>query len=90
MTELRDLIGRACTETLSPSDVDRLNALRMFTLWPAYAAFAEDRLGSIEKGKLADLTVLSADILKIPAPQILETKAVMTVIGGEVVHSALR
>jgi predicted amidohydrolase YtcJ len=60
----------------------------MFTIWPAYAAFAEQDLGSIEAGKLADLTVLSADILAIPAPEILKTTALMTVIDGEIVHSA--
>jgi predicted amidohydrolase YtcJ len=37
-------------------------------------------------GKLADLTVLSADIMKIPAPEILKTRCVMTVIGGQVAH----
>jgi predicted amidohydrolase YtcJ len=60
----------------------------MFTLWPAYAAFQEKERGSIEPGKLADLTVLSADILGIPAPQILETRALMTIVGGEIVYQA--
>jgi predicted amidohydrolase YtcJ len=69
--------------------VTRLEALKMFTLWPAYAAFQERERGSIEEGKLADLTVLSADILQIPESDILKTRAVMTIIGGEVVHSAL-
>ena len=42
--------------------------------------------GTIESGKLADLTVLSADIMKIPAPEILKTQCEMTVIGGEIVY----
>jgi predicted amidohydrolase YtcJ len=65
--------------------VSRENALKMFTIWPAYATFEEKGKGSIEVGKLADFTVLSQDIMKIPEPEILKTQCVMTVIGGEVV-----
>ena len=64
--------------------VTREQALKMFTIWAAYAAFEEGLRGSIETGKLADLTVLSADIMKIPEPEILKTRAVMTVINGEI------
>jgi predicted amidohydrolase YtcJ len=66
----------------------RLEALKMFTIWPAYAAFEEKLRGSIERGKLADLTILSADIMKIPEPEILKARNVMTVIGGEIVYEA--
>lgn len=66
--------------------VTREQALKMFTLWAAYAAFEEKVKGSIETGKLADLTVLSADIMTIPEADILKTRCVMTVIGGEVVY----
>jgi predicted amidohydrolase YtcJ len=65
--------------------VSRPQALKMFTLWPAYAAFEEKLRGSIEVGKLADLTILSADIMKVPELDILKTRCVMTVIGGEIV-----
>jgi predicted amidohydrolase YtcJ len=65
--------------------VSREQALKMFTIWAAYAAFEENTKGSIEPGKLADLTVLSADIMKTPAAEILATRCLMTVIGGEVV-----
>jgi predicted amidohydrolase YtcJ len=67
--------------------VSREQALKMFTIWPAYAAFEENDKGSIEVGKLADFTVLSQDIMKIPEPQILKTRAQMTVIGGEIVFA---
>jgi len=66
--------------------VSREQALKMFTLWPAYAAFEEKDKGSIEVGKLADFTVLSADIMNIPEPEILKTRCIMTVIGGEIVY----
>ena len=59
----------------------------MFTIWPAYAAFEEKDKGSIEVGKLADFTVLSRDIMKIPDAEILETQNEMTVIGGEIIYS---
>ncbi|HEX5883252.1 MAG TPA: amidohydrolase [Pyrinomonadaceae bacterium] len=68
--------------------VNREQALKMFTIWPAYAAFEEKLRGTIEVGKLADLTILSADIMKIPEPEILKTRCVMTVINGEIVHEA--
>jgi predicted amidohydrolase YtcJ len=66
--------------------VTREEALKMFTIWAAYAAFEEKLKGSIEVGKLADLTVLSADIMKIVDADILKTRCVMTVIGGEIVY----
>src|SRR5262249_6398595 len=65
----------------------RGDALKMFTIWPAYAVFEEKDKGSIEVGKLADFTVLSRDIMKIPAKEILETQNEMTVIGGEIIYS---
>ena len=65
--------------------VTRAQALKMFTIWPAYAAFEEKLRGTIEVGKLADFTILSADIMTIPAPEILKTRCVMTVINGEIV-----
>src|SRR5438874_49091 len=68
--------------------VSRDQALKMLTIWPAYAAFEENVRGTIEVGKLADLTVLSADIMRIPEMEILKTHCVMTVIGGEVVYEA--
>lgn len=50
----------------------------------AYAAFEEDIKGSIETGKLADITVLSRDILSIPEDEIPGTQIVYTIIGGKI------
>jgi predicted amidohydrolase YtcJ len=66
--------------------VSREQALKLFTIWAAHAAFEEKTKGTIEVGKLADLTVLSADIMKIPELEILGTRCLMTVIGGEIVY----
>ena len=67
--------------------VSREEALKMFTINAAFAAFEENDKGSIEPGKLADFTVLSNDIMKISEPEILNTRCLMTVIGGEVIFS---
>ena len=64
----------------------REEALKSFTLDAAYAAFEEDLKGSVEVGKLGDLVVLSADIMTIPAHEILEAQVLMTVLGGEIVY----
>ncbi len=66
--------------------VSRAEALKMFTLWPAYASFQEDRLGTIEPGKQADFTVFSADIMTIPEADILSVETVMTIVDGNVVY----
>jgi predicted amidohydrolase YtcJ len=66
----------------------RAQAIKMFTIWAAYAAFEEELRGSIEIGKLADFTVFSADIMKIPEAEILKTRCLMTVIGGEIVYES--
>ena len=52
------------------------------TLPAAYATFEERERGSIEVGKRADFTVLSADIMQIPEPEILKTRCAMTIVGG--------
>jgi len=66
--------------------VSREQALKMLTLWPAYAAFEDGKKGSIEVGKLADLTVISGDIMKMPLADIPKVKVLMTIVGGKVVY----
>ena len=68
--------------------VTREEALRMFTLDAAYGAFEEDLKGSLEVGKLADMVVLSRDIMTIPAAEILETEVLATILGGRIVYEA--
>ena len=83
----RKSIRGESTEGWHPEQaVSREQALKMFTIWPAYAAFEEKDKGSIEIGKLADFTVLSQDIMKIPEPEILKARCAITIIGGEIVH----
>lgn len=68
--------------------VTREEALRMFTYDAAYSVFEEDLKGSLEPGKLADIVVLSRDIMTIPAEEILDTEVLMTILGGKVVFEA--
>jgi predicted amidohydrolase YtcJ len=62
------------------------DALRLYTINGAYASFEEDIKGSIEPGKLADMVVLDRDILAIPQEELKEMKALMTIVGGEIVY----
>jgi predicted amidohydrolase YtcJ len=64
----------------------RDEALRSFTLDAAYAAHAESQTGSLVAGKLADLVLLSRDIMTAAPADILSTEVHLTVIGGKVVH----
>jgi predicted amidohydrolase YtcJ len=68
--------------------MSRMEALRSYTIACAYAAFEEDLKGSLTPGKLADLVVLSKDILTVPEEEILSTEVLYTIVGGEVVYDA--
>jgi hypothetical protein len=65
----------------------REEALRAATMGGAYVMFAEDILGSIEVGKLADFVVIPVDYMTIPAEDIWKIEPEMTVIGGEIVYT---
>ncbi|HEX2121182.1 MAG TPA: amidohydrolase, partial [Thermoanaerobaculia bacterium] len=60
-------------------------AIRGFTLDAAYAAFEETSRGTIEPGKLADLTIVEGDLLAMPHSELYKAKVRYTVVGGEVV-----
>ena len=81
----KDMQGRDGPGWHPEEAVSRHQALRMFTWFPAFAAFAEDSAGTIAVGKRADFTVLDKDIMTVPVAEILTTKNVMTVVGGEIV-----
>ena len=66
--------------------LSRMEALRCATANGAYLTFDEDKKGSLEVGKFADLAVLSADPLTVEEEKISETTALMTMVGGRIVH----
>ena len=70
--------------------MSRMEALESYTINGAYAAFEEDLKGSLTPGKLADVTILSKDILTIPEEEIPTAEVVYTIVGGEVVYRAGR
>ena len=65
----------------------REEALRSYTVNNAYAAFEENQKGTLTPGKLADIVVLSQNILTVPEEDILKTTVELTIVGGEVVYS---
>jgi len=66
--------------------MSRLEALQSYTINAAYGAFEEDIKGSLTVGKLADITVLSQDVMTIDEDAIPRTEIVYTIVGGEVVY----
>ena len=68
--------------------MSRMEALKSYTIACAYAAFEEDITGSLTPGKLADIVVLSKDILTVPEDQILQARVLYTIVGGKVVYGS--
>ena len=65
-------------------------ALKSYTLDAAHAAFEETLKGSLTPGKLADIVVLSHDILRCPEADIPKTEVIYTIVGGRIAFSRLR
>lgn len=66
----------------------REDALRSYTIWGAYAMFDEDKRGSIETGKLADLVIMDKDIMQVDDHDILKINILETIVDGETVFKA--
>ena len=64
----------------------RQEALLSITLWPAYAAFMEKESGTLTAGKFADFVVLDRDIMTVAPEEILQTRVLLTVLGGRTVY----
>jgi predicted amidohydrolase YtcJ len=73
----------------SAESVDVRTALRSFTIWAARQMFLEEKVGSIEVGKYADLAVWDRDLYGIEADRIKELKCEMTLFQGKIVHDVL-
>ena len=84
----KTLAGTPETGYESAQRLTRYEALYAMTLAAAFAAFEEHEKGSVEIGKLADLTVLSQDLLSVEEAQILDTEVTMTIVGGEIAFQA--
>ncbi|NOX59175.1 MAG: amidohydrolase family protein, partial [Planctomycetes bacterium] len=65
--------------------ITREQALFCYTVAPAFAGFMEDRLGTIEVGKLADIVILDTDILDAPMDAVRQTESAITIVDGKIV-----
>jgi predicted amidohydrolase YtcJ len=70
-----------------PESITRAEALDLFTRGSAYAEMAEADKGTIANGKLADLAILSVDILTAPADRLASAKSLLTIVDGKVVYN---
>jgi len=66
----------------------RVDALRAYTIGSAWFSFDENKRGSLEPGKVADLAVLSKDYMTVPADQIDSIESLLTMVGGKIVYAA--
>lgn len=77
------------TQTRGPEEApSRRQALEMYTRNSAFMANDDDKRGTLEVGKFADLAVLSADYLTAPVKEIGKIRSVLTMVGGKVVYAA--
>ena len=84
----QDPKGQPASGWMPGERMSRDEALASFTRNAAFAAHAETLLGSLEAGKLADLVVLSKDIMRIAPPDILTASVRLTIVGGEIVYGS--
>jgi predicted amidohydrolase YtcJ len=76
-------------KVITPEEaISREEALKIYTINNAYASFEESIKGSIEPGKLADMAILTDDILTCPVDKIKEIEAAMTILGGNIIYSS--
>ncbi len=82
----RTLDGRHPEGWFPEQKITLEEAVRGYTVEGAYVEFAEDRKGSIEARKLADIVILDRNIFEIPSEKIIDAQVVMTIVGGRIVH----
>jgi len=86
----KDSLGRLINDG---QQITRQEAIRLYTAANGWFSYEENKLGSIEPGKLADLVVLSADLFDenaVPDEAIKRLRSVLTIVGGKVVHGTVK
>jgi len=79
--------NEACERYFAPEEgTDLVTQLKALTIWGAYYLLRENRIGSLEPGKLADFVVLDQDIFTIPQDDIPKTRVLMTSLSGKIIH----
>ncbi|WP_397420715.1 amidohydrolase [Phenylobacterium sp.] len=84
----KDLSGFSAPDWQPEQKLSRAEALKLFTSEAAWASFAENELGTIEVGRIADLSAFSVDLMTAPEAEIPKGRAVLTVVDGKVVYRA--
>jgi len=85
-TQRKDLKGFNNEDWNEEQKVTPQEALKMFTIWPAYAAFEEDKTGSIEVGKQADISIFDTDFMTATGDEILASKPLVTMVNGRLAY----
>jgi len=85
-TARRSLDGFQGPDWRADQAVDRQTALKMYTVWPAYASFRENELGQIRPGFRADFTVFSVNLMTAPEAEIPKAHALLTIVGGKTAY----
>jgi predicted amidohydrolase YtcJ len=83
-------IWGAINHPVEENRISLVEAVKCYTLNCAYAAFQEEKLGSIEIGKLADIAVFDGDLTMIPTSDLLNVECVMTILDGNIVYQKNR
>ncbi|WP_375403012.1 amidohydrolase [uncultured Sphingomonas sp.] len=78
----------AITADANPGALTREEGLAVLTRWPAYAESAEVEKGMLVPGMLADIAVLSQDVIRVPAAALPATKSLLTIVGGRIAYAA--
>ena len=73
-------------EFFTENKMTREEALKSYTISNAYSAFEEDIKGTLEVGKLGDITILSKNLLTCTDSEILETEVLYTIVGGKIMY----
>ena len=79
-------IGSAVNHHIKQSRITLEEAVKGFTLDAAFSSFEEDLKGSVEPGKLADITILDKDLGTIPPEEIKDVPVFMTIVGGKILY----
>ncbi len=84
-TQRKDLNGFSNEDWKREQKVTPQEALKMFTAWPAYASFQDTLTGTIEVGKVADITVFGTDLMTASGPEIQSSETILTMVNGRLV-----
>lgn len=83
-------ISAAVNHPIASHKISVYEALEMYTCNGAYAIFEEDKKGTLENGKIADIIILDRDILNTEADKIVETKVITTIKNGQILYNSIR